>query len=841
MSTASNSPGAHTLHRWLLAGEWRAHPVRALVALVAIALGIALGFGIQLINEAAFSEFSAAARSLSGHADVQVRGKSVSFDERRYADIAALPEVDVAAPVLELDLAVPGQRTPLKILGIDGFRSAAIAPDLLGLPEEGKPFDSLMADTVFLSPAALEWLNLKTGDTLNVIAGATAVKLRVAGTLVSARAGQRLAVMDIGSAQWQFHRIGQLSRIDLRLQPGARIASVSTAIAALDPSLTVIAQDDQDRRTATMSRAYRVNLNVLALVALFTGAFLVFSTQALSVLRRRPQFALLRTMGMTRRELLLQVLAEGAVLGAVGSLLGLLVGYGLAAAALSLFGGDLGGGYFPGVQPSVSLDPIAALLFFVTGVGVALLGSVSPALEAARARPAAALKAGSEDLALAPLAMPWPALILIITGAVFTLLPPVAGLPVFGYLAIALLLVGSIALMPRLAALAFTRLAKRHQGPLASLAMSRLANAPNQAAIALGGVLASFALMVAMAIMVASFRVSVDDWLRHLLSADLYVRVMNGGEAGRLSAREQRSVAALPAVARMEVTRHQPITLDAARPSVALIARSIDAKAPERALPMVSDTAAVTGRPVWVSEAMVDLYGWQPGQSVQLPINGQLQRFEVAGIWRDYARQSGAVMMRIDDYRQLSGDDSANDVALWVKRDVPVSVLRQQIDALPFAASLEHAEPGEIHAISLKIFDRSFIITYLLEGVAIVIGLFGVASTFSAQTLSRAKEFGMLRHLGITRGQILALLAGEGALLATLAIMAGFALGACISLILVFIVNPQSFHWTMELHLPYTLLATMAGVLLLSASLTALVSGRVAVSGSAVRAVREDW
>jgi putative ABC transport system permease protein len=841
MSKVSNSAGTHALHRWLLAGEWRAHPVRALVALAAIALGIALGFGIQLINEAAFSEFSAAARSLSGNADVQVRSKSVSFDERRYADIAALPEVDVAAPVLELDLAIPGQRTPLKILGIDGFRSAAIAPDLLGLPEESKPFDSLMADTVFLSPAALQWLNLKTGDPLNVIAGATVVKLRIAGTLVRARAGQRLAVMDIGSAQWQFHRIGQLSRIDLRLQPGARIASVSTAIAALDPSLTVIAQDDQDRRTATMSRAYRVNLNVLALVALFTGAFLVFSTQALSVLRRRPQFALLRTMGMTRRELLLQVLAEGAVLGAVGSLLGLLVGYGLAAAALSLFGGDLGGGYFPGVRPSVSLDPAAALLFFLAGVGVALLGSLSPALEAARARPAAALKAGSEDLALAPLAMPWPALIMIITGAVFTLLPPVAGLPVFGYLAIALLLVGSIALMPRLAALAFARLAKRHRGPLASLAMSRLANAPNQAAIALGGVLASFALMVAMAIMVASFRVSVDDWLRHLLSADLYVRVMNGGEAGRLSARDQQSVAALPAVARMEITRHQPITLDAARPSVALIARSIDAKAPERALPMVSDTTAVTGRPVWVSEAMVDLYGWRPGQSVQLPINGQLQRFEVAGIWRDYARQSGAVMMRIDDYRQLSGDDSANDVALWVKRDVTVSMLRQQIDALPFAASLEHAEPGEIHEISLKIFDRSFIITYLLEGVAIVIGLFGVASTFSAQTLSRAKEFGMLRHLGITRGQILALLAGEGALLATLAIMAGFVLGACISLILVFIVNPQSFHWTMELHLPYTLLATMAGVLLLSASLTALVSGRVAVSGSAVRAVREDW
>ncbi len=859
MSRSDRAPALGALHRWLLVSEWRAHPVRALVALMAIAVGIALGFGIHLINDAALSEFSAAARSLSGHADLQVRGKGVGFDERLYPDIAALPGIEVAAPVLELDLALPGQRSPLKILGIDGFRSAAISPDLLGVPDEGKALDSLMADTVFLSPATLQWLGLKTGDTLAVIAGASVVPLRVAGTLTRARPGQRLAVMDIGSAQWQFHRLGQLSRIDLRLQPGARSASVKAAIERLDPSLVVVEQEDQDRRTASMSRAYRVNLNVLALVALFTGAFLVFSTQALSVLRRRPQFALLRTIGMSRNELLLQVLAEGALLGTLGALLGLFIGYGLAALAVSLFGGDLGGGYFPGVQPSLNIDPLASLLFFVSGVGVAVLGSLSPALEAARARPAAALKAGSEDLALAPLSLPWPAMVMIISGVLLTQLPPVGGLPVFGYLAIALLLIGSIALMPRLASIAFARLAQRHTSPIASLALSRLANAPNQAGIALGGVLASFALMVAMAIMVTSFRASVDDWLRHLLSADVYVRVVNGGEAGRLGPTEQQAIAQLPAVQRMELTRHQPVILDPARPAVALIARSIDVSAPERTLPMVSagvndavndgagkanskgNTERASERPVWVSEAMTDLYGWQPGQQVELPINGQPVRFTVAGIWRDYARQSGAVMMRIEDYRQLSGDKSANDVALWIKSGVPISSLKQQLTGLPFAASLELAEPAEIHAISLTIFDRSFVITYLLEGVAMVIGLFGVASTFSAQTLSRAKEFGMLRHLGITRGQILTLLAGEGALLAALAIVAGFVLGVGISLILVFIVNPQSFHWTMEFHLPRTLLVTVAGALLVSASLTALASGRFAVSGSALRAVREDW
>jgi putative ABC transport system permease protein len=180
-------------------------------------------------------------------------------------------------------------------------------------------------------------------------------------------------------------------------------------------------------------------------------------------------------------------------------------------------------------------------------------------------------------------------------------------------------------------------------------------------------------------------------------------------------------------------------------------------------------------------------------------------------------------------------------MSLWIARDSNIESLRQQLQGLPFSAALEFAEPSEIRAISLHIFDRSFAITYVLEGVAIIIGLFGVAATFSSQVLARAKEFGMLRHLGITRRQILQQLASEGALLASLAIMVGSIVGLCISLILVFIVNPQSFHWTMQLHLPWGLLSSVALAMLVSAAVTALISGRMAVAGSAVRAVREDW
>lgn len=836
------------LSRWLILGEWSAHPLRTLVAIGAIAIGVALAFTIHVINAAAFNEFSAAIKSVSGQSDLQVRGTQAFIDENLYPQLAQRPEIALASPVLELEATVPGKREALKLLGIDVFQASAIAPDLIGMPAEDKTFDTLADDAVFLSPAAMEWLQVAQGDTLEFLVGTQTVPLRVAGGLVRSRAGQRIAVMDIGAAQWHFGRIGHLSRIDIKLIAGVNRAAFKQALGEdLQPHYQVTETADEEARTANMSRAYRVNLSMLALVALFTGGFLVFSTQALSVLRRRSQIALLRVTGMTRRQVLGQILMEGTALGVAGSLLGLAAGYAMAAAALHFFGGDLGGGYFPGVRPSAEFSFPAAAVFLSLGTAAALLGCAGPAWEAASTRPAPALKSGGEDQGLARLATPWPALACIAAGAALTQLPPLFALPVFGYLAIALLLVGSIGLMPRLAALVFSALSARcSSGAIPTLTLARLANAPNQASIALGGVLASFSLMVAMAIMVASFRVSVDDWLSRVLPADLYVQPAESGDTAVLSAREQRAIAALPAIERVEFLRLISLTLNPERPAVALIARPVDAGDPGKTLPLAGEAIAPDAIPdgaipIWVSEAMVDLYAYAPGTVARFPIGGEMREFLVAGVWRDYARQSGAIQMRLSDYRRLTGDSDVNDAALWLRPGMSAEEATAQLKALPFGAALEFSFPEEIQAMSLRIFDRSFAVTYLLEAVAIVIGLFGIAATFSAQTLARAKEFGMLRHVGVTRRQVLAMLAVEGGLLTLLGIAVGFLLGGAISLILVFVVNPQSFHWTMQLHVPWGLLLAVASVLLLAASVTALFAGRHAVSGDAVRAVREDW
>ncbi|SAL58869.1 FtsX-like permease family protein [Caballeronia humi] len=840
-----------TLTRWLLRAQWRSHRGRALVAIATIALGVGLGYAVQLINSAAFNEFSAAARSLSGQADLQVRGAQPFIDERVYPLLATRAGVALASPVLEVDASVPKHNAPLKVLGIDVFRAKQIAPDLTGVPSPQAPFDALADDALFLSPAAQQWLGAGIGGNITLLSGTSPVRLRVAGGIVRALPGQRIAVMDIAAVQWRFGMAGKLSRVDLQLARGVDREAFRRALQQeLGGRFVVTETRDVESRTDRLSRAYRINMNVLALVALFTGAFLVFSTQASGVVRRRAQFAMLRVLGMTRALLVRQIMFEGALLGVAGAVLGIALGYAVAALALRYFGSDLGGGYFPGVQPRVGFEPVASAVFLALGIGVALLGTLVPALEAARARPAPALKAGSEEAALAPLSAPWPALACLALGAALTQAPPVFDAPIGGYLAVALLLVGGIALMPRLTAIVFRTLslwyARRRTSAVVTLALARLANAPGQASIAMGGVLSSFTLIVAMAIMVASFRVSVEDWLAHLLSADLYVRMASSGDTGGLRPDQQTLLASTSGVAHAAFARTSQLTLDASKPPVALLAREIDAADPGAhlqltgaALPPSAWQAGET--PVWASEAMVDLYGYRIGQRLSLPIGGAGERFVVAGIWRDYVRQTGALQIRLADYRRLTHDTSATDAGVTLDAGASASQVVDAMKKLPFGDALEFAQPGDIRARTLTIFDRSFAVTYLLEAVAIVIGLFGVAATFSVQTLARSREFGMLRHVGVTRRQVLALLAAEGGLLTVLGIAMGCLLGFAISLILVFVVNPQSFHWSMSLHVPWRLIAVIGCVMLASSCATAVMAGRRAVSVDAVRAVREDW
>ena len=378
-----------------LVGPLRRSPGRNALLVVAIALGVALGFAIYLINRSAADEVSLAARSLYGLADLAIES-AAGLDENLYPRIAAVPGVAVASPVVEVEGKLADRRGSLTLLGVDAFRSRQLQSSLAALAgtmsSSAAAFDP---QAVFLSASAARELKRDTGDVLEIQVGEQTQQLRVAGVLPQAGLEDRAGVMDIAAAQWKFGRLGKLSRINVRLASGARAERVRADIAALlPPDARVTTPGEASNEALRLSRAYRSNLTALALVALFTGGFFVYSTQSLATLRRRREFAVLHALGVTRGQQLALVLAGSAIIGTCGAVLGVMLGLVAARVGLDAIGGDLGAGYFRGLAAELEVRGWEVAAFCVLGVLVAIIGALRPAIEAARVPTAAALKAG---------------------------------------------------------------------------------------------------------------------------------------------------------------------------------------------------------------------------------------------------------------------------------------------------------------------------------------------------------------------------------------------------------------------------------------------------------------
>jgi putative ABC transport system permease protein len=794
------------LRLWpLLVREWRHHPWRHAVALLAVALGVALSYSVQLINDSALAEFGAAVRSANGQPDLTLRGQRDGFDDNFFERLTADAGVEAASPVVEVDTyaaTASGLRVALRVLGIDALRVASVAPELLPRPAAGEaPFVFLDPTAVFANPAARERLALVDGRPLSLQSGPAWKTLRLAGSVPAG--GTPLVVMDIAGAQAEFGLVGRLTRIDLRLRPGTTPAQL-LARTALPAGVSATTPGDDEQRVSQLSRAYRVNLTVLALVALFVGAFLVFSVISLSVAQRTPTFALLGVLGMTAAERRQFVLGECALLGLLGSLLGLLLGAGLAMAALRWLAGDLGGGYFPGIAPRIHVSPWATLGFAVLGTAAAVAGGWVPARQAERLSPALALKGLGDPGGDSPPASP--GLVLLAAGVALAFAPPVAGLPLAAYLSVAALLFGGVSLVPAVvhALLAFVG-SPRRALPLLALKRARFHRRTASAAVA--GVVASLALSVALTVMVTSFRQRVATWLDDVLPADLYARAASHSAASDqawLSADFVRAVAALPGVARLQASRSRPL-----RCSCLASRGDADGARARRARLAAADaggTAAATARPGGHLRQRGDgLAVRRPRRQHAAPAPGQRRgrRCVVLGVWRDFARQFGAIAIDRATYRAADRRHALNDLALWLAPGADMAAVQKGLRALlPDPSMLEFVATTELRTVSLRIFDRSFAVTYYLQVVAIAIGLVGIAASLSAQVLARRKEFGLLAHLGLTRRQVIAVVAGEAAAWLAAGALIGLALGLAISVVLVHVVNPQSFHWTMALCCP---------------------------------------
>ena len=853
-------------------------PVRTAITALGVALGVAVVVAVRMANDSSVRGFSAALEAMSGHAGLEVQGSATGVPEATLAGLGWLREYGSVSPVLEGDAVArvpgpafrsaagrrpedapdsppagsPGERDAglVRILGIDILRDRALRDyqllDLTGTSRQptSQEFLGLLSEprAVVVTARFAARHGLTVGDGFSLVVDDTVRPVVVRGLLRDEGPGRaldgNLMVMDIAAAQWMFGRIGWVDRVEIRLAADGPIERTLDAVAGrLPDGLSVQRPSRRGEQVERMLAAFHLNLTALSLVALLVGLFLVYNTIAVSVVSRREEIGALRALGVTRAQVLGLFLGEAAVLAAVGTALGLLLGRGLAWSALTLTSATVSTLYIATAAAAPALDRGHVLLGIAVGVPLSLAAAAIPALEAARVSPLAALR-GADRLGSryrVPLGTVGIALGLIGLAAWCARWEPVNGLPLGGYAAALALVFAAAFLVP---AVLYTLgragrvVLPRLLGVEGMLANSNLAGAIPRLAVSVAALAVALAMMVAIAIMVASFRDTVVYWVGQTLQADLYLgpATRNRGARGAsLSPEVEAIVGAHPAVAVVDHLRALTVTVDGV--PVQLNAHDVRAlaergylgfKAPAGAGP-ARIAAIADRREVLVSESFSVKHRLGVGDQVRLPVARGEPTFRIAGVFYDYSNDRGVIVMDAGTFARAFGERPPSGLAVFLVPGADAEEVRAALGAaLPPDRRVYIYTNAGLRQEVLRIFDATFTITYALQLVAIVVAMMGVAGTLVTLVIERRHELAVLRLIGADRGQVRRLVVIEAALLGAVSQALGLGVGILLSLVLIYVVNLQSFGWTIQFHVPVAALATMSVLVLVATALAGL-------------------
>jgi putative ABC transport system permease protein len=814
---------------------------RTLLSLAAIALGVAVVIAIRVANRSAIASFQGSARALAGGAPLLASGPA-PIPAALLPRLFALNRRAEFLPYLDRRAYVPAYGDRLEVLGIDLVAAppAAAAAGPRALPTAGPP-------PMLLASAYAAAHRLRPGDRLTLAVAGRREAFTIAALLPrSPLTAPDLAVLDLPDALAAFAAGAPPAFDGLRIELAPGVAPAAMA-RALQPWLprpdTVAAPAARVARTSQMLAAFRANLAALSYVSLLVGLFLIYNTVSISVVRRRRAIAAARALGATRGRVLRLFLAEGAVLALLGGAAGLGVGWLLAAAALRLEQRTINNLFTAAPAARALLVPSDALWALGLALAAGLLAAWSPARQAAGLRPAEALRSGSAEAAWRRRRWSW-----LIAGPLAAValiaarLPEPGGalhVPWFGFLSALTAVLACAALAPPLLAATLPRLRARllrrgHAGLNASLglAAASLAGALRRSALITIAVATAAGVLLGVAILVGSFRATVQVWIGQQLRNDVFVRSadwtrtrptpLGPALVARLLATPGVRSAAASHTQRWQFRGHR----------IAINTRW--ALSGSAALPdyhFLAGHPARAANEAIVSEPFARRFHLWPGSAFSLAGGAHALRLRVAGVYYDYTTSNGIVTLSPATYARLFGAPAVTELGLDAAAGVAPSELRRRVlhRLGPRSAAVVN-DNASLRAQAMAVFDQTFRITYALEAITLFVAILGVGNTLLAVVLERAREFAILRFLGATRGQLRRLLLAEAGLLATLALLLGWAMAAALAVILVRVVNVQSFGWTIQFHWPWAYLLPASLLVWL-----ATVAAGALPAGSAIR------
>ncbi len=850
------------LFRQVIVRQLRLEPVRSAVTVLGVALGIAVVVAIRLANVSSLRGFEVALETMAGATSVEIVGPALGIDETLVPQLGFLRDYGLVSPVVEGDaLAEPDRRAEsesrpaemLRVLGVDILRDQPLRDyRLIGFaggdrPPSAQEFLELLLDSraIVLTEKYARRVGLEVGSTVWLTVGDRRDAFTVRGLLADEGPARVLdghfALMDIAAAQLALDRLGRLDRIDVRLDAAVAIEVAEREIAArLPDSLTVQRPARRGQQVEQMLAAFHLNLTALSYVALLVGLFLVYNTVSISVVARRGEIGTLRALGLSRRAVVWLFLGEAAALAVPGCLIGLVFGQALAHGAVALTSQTVQALYVASaaVVPVVARAEVA--LAFGIGLPLSLLAAALPALEASRVTPLAAIRGHDRvetrfrlrpRLFVAPMA-------LLALGGWLAQLGPINGLPLAGYGAALAFVLGAAGLVP-VVLFALGRfggpLVGRLFGIEGQLAHANLAGAISRLSISVAALAVSLSMMVAIAVMIGSFRETVIYWVGQTLEADLFIGPATRSEGARqatLSSEVERLVSDHPEVAAIDrfrtvaaIYRDAQIVLGSGDFAVLLDRGNLLFKAPADARAAVRE--AIDADAVVVSESFSLKHGHEVGDEIVLTTPAGPRRFRVAVVYFDYSSDRGVVMMDRHTFARHFGDVAPTGLTVYLRDGADADATR--VDLL--------SRVGERHRIYvytnqalraevLRIFDATFAITYALEVIAVFVAVLGVAGTLVTLVLERRRELAMLRLVGADRRQVRRMVMLEAGMLGGVSQAIGLGVGLLLSLVLIFVVNVQSFGWTIQFHVPVRFLAQMSAAILVATALAGVYPAR---------------
>jgi putative ABC transport system permease protein len=822
-------------------------PVRSGLTLFAVALGVGLVVAIDLATQAATQSFHSSLESLTGKSDLLIRATG-GLDEAWLGRLAQLPYAFDFAPRVEDFAAIDGKGEALPFLGVD----------LIG-HRGGQGFEGSLGDSARrLDTGGAVWvgrrLGLRRGDHVSLLIDDAMRSFTVAGVLKQApgEIGEENAIVaDIGVAQIVTGKVGKLDSIEVTI-PRSRTVDFwqKMLVQMLPVSVTVEPQGARSEEDRKMLTAFRWNLRVLSYIALVVGAFLIYNTISISVVRRRTEIGIARALGGTRRMIGAAFLAESLAFAVVGGAFGLVLGRAMAVGAVRLVSNTVESLYVSSEPAAVEFTWTVVVSGVGLGIAISMLAALAPAVEASRIAPVEAMARGREEYVAAirsGRAAVWAALAFAI-GAALTQLPAVNGQPVFAYVSVILAILATAAVIPA-AVGGFARTAQGTVGRLlgveAMLAVRSLRASLGRTSVLAAALTTAVAMTVSVGIMVGSFRETVRVWLDSALQADFYLRPAGGAAADRhptLSRGLPGEVEQIPGVAAVDRLRAYQISYEGVPATLAGIDMRGVGAAGIRLLPGENREAVLrklpTGDYALAGEPFANKHGVRPGSILRIPLAGAVRRFEVLGVYYDYSTVGFIEVDRSTLLKYLP-DPAPSGLAVFVKPGSDGARMRKEIGRIAGRGVMVFSN-GDLRRGAIAVFDRTFSITYALEAVAIAVAIMGVAGALLAMAIERRREFALLRFLGAEQPQVRRILLCEAGLLGLLANGMGLALGTVLSLVLIFVINKQSFGWTIQFHWPAALLLAALSVVYVSTVAASLYPARTVTRMNPIEAIHES-